>query len=149
MYILFYFVSSFVVCFSSQQRRIKLIGESVESILETKFCFFSFSKEIGTYFEDLSDELIYDIFEFLDYFHVYKAFFDLNLRFHNLLTNSNFPININISSVSDYFVLASFSFLFLFLFRTVHVLIFERMSSHSFSFLFFFLNVREIGLCFL
>jgi hypothetical protein len=52
------------------------------------------------------------------------------------------------SHVSDYFVLASFSILFLFLFCTVHVLIFERILSHSFSFLFFFLNVREIGWCF-
>jgi hypothetical protein len=42
------------------------------------------------------------------------------------------PRNTKNNIVSDYFVLASFSFLFLFLFRTVHVLIFKGMLSHSF-----------------
>ncbi|CAF3217762.1 unnamed protein product [Rotaria sp. Silwood2] len=58
------------------------------------------SRETITNVEDVSNELIYEIFEFLDYFHIYKAFFNLNVRFRNLLTNSSLPIKINISSIS-------------------------------------------------
>ncbi|CAF1064892.1 unnamed protein product [Rotaria sordida] len=43
---------------------------------------------------------MYEIFEFLDYFHVYEAFFNINIRFRNLLTISTLPIEINISSMS-------------------------------------------------
>jgi hypothetical protein len=37
------------------------------------------------------------VFEYLDIYHIYQAFFDLNLRFQNLFTRSNFPINIDLS----------------------------------------------------
>jgi len=40
---------------------------------------------------------MYEVFEFLDFDHIYKAFFDLNIRFQNLLTHSHLPININLS----------------------------------------------------
>jgi hypothetical protein len=51
-------------------------------------------------FEDLSNELIYEMFDFLDDYHIYKAFFDLNKRFENLLIHSILPIKINILSLS-------------------------------------------------
>ena len=44
--------------------------------------------------------MIYEIFEFLDHFHVYNAFFDLNTRYRQLLTHSNLPIQIDLSSLS-------------------------------------------------
>ena len=50
--------------------------------------------------EDLCNELIYEIFEYLDHFHVYEAFFHLNIRFRYLLTHSNSPIKIDLSSLS-------------------------------------------------
>ncbi|CAF1158639.1 unnamed protein product [Adineta steineri] len=53
-----------------------------------------------THFEDLSNEVIYEILEFLDYFHIYQSFYNLNSRFRKFLTCSNFPIKINISSIS-------------------------------------------------
>ncbi|CAF0993178.1 unnamed protein product [Adineta steineri] len=51
-------------------------------------------------FEDLSNELIYEIFELLDFHHVYKAFYSLNARFYNLIFNSTIPIEVNLSSIS-------------------------------------------------
>ncbi|CAF1288427.1 unnamed protein product [Adineta steineri] len=57
-------------------------------------------KEFVTCFEDLSDELIYEIFELLKFDHVYKAFYSLNTRFYNLIINSTLPIEINLSSIS-------------------------------------------------
>ncbi len=55
---------------------------------------------LETRFEDISNELIYEIFEFLDFHHAFESFYDLNIRFQNLFVYSNFPIKINISSTS-------------------------------------------------
>ena len=52
------------------------------------------------HFEDLPNEIIYEIFEFLDFFHVYQSFFDLNIRFRRLITSSKVPTKIIISSLS-------------------------------------------------
>ncbi|CAF1204789.1 unnamed protein product [Adineta steineri] len=61
---------------------------------------FSSLKEFNTCFEDLSNELIYEIFDLLDFHHVYQAFDSLNARFYNLVTNSTLPIEVNLSSIS-------------------------------------------------
>ncbi|CAF4947184.1 unnamed protein product, partial [Rotaria sp. Silwood1] len=58
------------------------------------------TKENITTLENLSNELIYEIFEFLNYHHAFQAFYDLNQRFQDLFLNSNLPIKINISSIS-------------------------------------------------
>ncbi|CAF1027754.1 unnamed protein product [Adineta steineri] len=47
-------------------------------------------------FEDLSNELIYEIFEYLDYYHSYQGFFYLNSRFRSHFTQSTLPLKINI-----------------------------------------------------
>ncbi|CAF4361989.1 unnamed protein product, partial [Adineta steineri] len=57
-------------------------------------------KEFVTCFENLSNELMYEIFELLDFHHVYKAFYSLNARFYNLIFNSTIPIEVNLSSIS-------------------------------------------------
>ncbi|CAF0833251.1 unnamed protein product [Adineta steineri] len=57
-------------------------------------------KEFNTCFEDLSNELIYEIFDLLDFHHVYQAFDSLNARFYNLITNTTLPIEVNLSSIS-------------------------------------------------
>ena len=51
-------------------------------------------------FEDLSNEIIYEIFDFFDYFHAYETFSYLNARFHNLFTRSRFPLKLNFSSIT-------------------------------------------------
>lgn len=50
--------------------------------------------------EDLANEIIYEIFDYLDIYHVYDGFFDLNKRFKKLLNNSNLPIQVNISAMT-------------------------------------------------
>ena len=46
------------------------------------------------------NELIHEIFRFLNHFHIYKAFFNLKTRFRYIVTNSNLPIDIDLSSIS-------------------------------------------------
>ncbi|CAF1427167.1 unnamed protein product [Adineta steineri] len=53
-----------------------------------------------THLEDISNELMYEIFEFLDGYDMYEAFSNLNTRFNNLLIYSTLPIKINMSSMS-------------------------------------------------
>ncbi|CAF4762685.1 unnamed protein product [Rotaria sp. Silwood1] len=53
-----------------------------------------------TYFEHLSNELIYEIFDYLDAYDIHKAFSKLNIRFHHLLSFSSFPLKINLSQQS-------------------------------------------------
>ena len=52
-----------------------------------------------TSFEDLSNELLYDIFDFLDTFEVFEIFSPLNDRFHHLLTCSSVPLHFDFSSM--------------------------------------------------
>ena len=79
---------------------IKLI--IVLKVREKRFKFiilYLFVKTTLTHFENLSNEIIYEIFDFLDMYHVCKAFFSLNIRFQNLL-NSTLPVKINTSFLS-------------------------------------------------
>jgi len=62
--------------------------------------FFLLRSSSLTHFEDLSNEVIYEIFDFFDICHIYQAFFHVNKRFEKLLIDSTFPIKINISSMS-------------------------------------------------
>ncbi|CAF0897214.1 unnamed protein product [Adineta steineri] len=66
---------------------------------EASFDINSSTKSIS-YFEDLSNEIIYEIFEYFDFHYIYENFSNLNQRFVNLIINSNYPIKINISSIS-------------------------------------------------
>ncbi len=53
-----------------------------------------------TCIENLSNELFYDIFDYLDGCDIFYAFSNLNIRFQNLLNNSSLLFKINISSQS-------------------------------------------------
>ncbi|CAF1152145.1 unnamed protein product [Adineta steineri] len=48
-----------------------------------------------TQFEDLSNELIYEIFDYIDYCLIYEIFVKLNLRLHSLFYESNLSLKIN------------------------------------------------------
>ncbi|CAF1134906.1 unnamed protein product [Rotaria sordida] len=51
-------------------------------------------------FENLSNEIIYEIFDYLGIYYAYHRFFNLNQRFNNFFINSNLHIQIDISSMS-------------------------------------------------
>lgn len=53
-----------------------------------------------TTLEDLSNEIIYEIFGYVDFQQLFEIFYDLNERFRNFLIRSNLPIDINISSMT-------------------------------------------------
>ena len=53
-----------------------------------------------TCFEDLSNELLYDLFEFLDTCEVLEIFPSLNDRFHRLITGSSIPLHFNFSGMT-------------------------------------------------
>ncbi|CAF1107179.1 unnamed protein product [Rotaria sp. Silwood1] len=50
------------------------------------------------HYEDLANEVFYEIFEYMDIYHIYEGFFNLNTPFKNSLMHSNVPIQINISN---------------------------------------------------
>ncbi|CAF3320695.1 unnamed protein product [Rotaria sp. Silwood2] len=52
------------------------------------------------HFENLSNDIIYEIFGFLDFRHAYDAFFNLKERFQNFLTNLTLSIHIDMSFMS-------------------------------------------------
>ncbi|CAF1341437.1 unnamed protein product [Adineta ricciae] len=54
-----------------------------------------------TSFEDLSNEIFYEIFEFLHSYEAFHSFYDVNQRFRNLFINSNHLITVDISSKSE------------------------------------------------
>ncbi|CAF1155224.1 unnamed protein product [Adineta steineri] len=59
-----------------------------------------FCHRLATHFEDLSNELLLDIFDFLDGYHVFEAFSNLNNRIQHLITSSYFSLKLNISFMS-------------------------------------------------
>ncbi|CAF0963996.1 unnamed protein product [Adineta steineri] len=54
-----------------------------------------------THFEDLSNELLLDIFDYLDGYHMLEAFSNLNNRFQHLINSSYFLLKLNISFMSQ------------------------------------------------
>ncbi|CAF5001166.1 unnamed protein product, partial [Rotaria sp. Silwood1] len=58
------------------------------------------SRNFFTCFEDLPNEIIYEIFEYLDFYDIDQAFSKLKFRYYSLLNNSTYHIKINVSSMS-------------------------------------------------
>ncbi|CAF4113659.1 unnamed protein product [Rotaria sp. Silwood1] len=46
-------------------------------------------------FEDFPNEIIFEIFEYLDIYYIYKAFYNINKKFQHLLFNSNISLKID------------------------------------------------------
>jgi hypothetical protein len=51
-----------------------------------------------SYIENLSNEIFYEIFDYLNGYDIYQAFSNLNIRFENLFLHSSFLMNTEISS---------------------------------------------------
>ncbi|CAF0781370.1 unnamed protein product [Adineta steineri] len=84
---------------NKRQRQNKTTTET-NSLVHKNVSLFNSSKESITTFEDLPNELIYEIFDYLIDYHAFQAFCYLNNRFQNLFLHSNFPIKINIGKIS-------------------------------------------------
>ncbi|CAF3027558.1 unnamed protein product, partial [Rotaria sp. Silwood2] len=54
----------------------------------------------STRLEDLSNELIYEIFNYFESWKIYEIFFQLNIRFQHLFTSPVFRLEINLPSIS-------------------------------------------------
>lgn len=57
-------------------------------------------RESGTRFEDLANEIICEIFDYLDAYHIYQSFIKLNARFQKLLLHGKTSIKASISTLS-------------------------------------------------
>ncbi|CAF4041480.1 unnamed protein product, partial [Rotaria sp. Silwood1] len=77
-----------MVQISNSNKKQKL-GNQITTINSNKYCL-----------EDLANEILYEIFEYLDGYDIYKGFYNLNNRFQNLAINSNILTKINISTIS-------------------------------------------------
>ncbi|CAF3570438.1 unnamed protein product [Rotaria sp. Silwood1] len=62
----------------------------------TKAAYFSKTKKLIHSFENLSNELFYEIFDYLDGYEIYQAFSNLNSRFKALLTCSSLRLKIDL-----------------------------------------------------
>jgi len=62
--------------------------------------YFTYRNEM-TRIEYLSNELFYEIFEYLHGIDIYRAFFNLNSRFQHLLTDSLIPLKIKLNSAVE------------------------------------------------
>jgi hypothetical protein len=58
------------------------------------------STDAITRFEDMSNEILHEIFDFLDFCQAYETFTPLNRRFETLFIHSTLPIKIKLTSVS-------------------------------------------------
>jgi len=56
---------------------------------------------LTTYFENLSNEIFYEVFDYLDGIDIYNAFSNLNDRFEQLLNSSSFRFKIQFYPPSD------------------------------------------------
>ncbi|CAF1074519.1 unnamed protein product, partial [Rotaria sordida] len=61
---------------------------------------FNSHRDSFTHLEDLSNELFYEIFDYLDINDIYEAFSKVNTRFENLLHDPTLPIRISLSFIS-------------------------------------------------
>ena len=97
-------VSHVIISFSFSVIRIEtkwsLSNDVFVYFLLYNMCLFSLIKDYLTTFEDLSNELIYEIFKYIRFNQTFQSFYDLNQRFQNLFLLSNISIKINIFSTS-------------------------------------------------
>jgi hypothetical protein len=90
--------------------------------------------------EDLSNELIYEIFDYLDACEIFNIFSNLNQRFRNLLIHSNLPLKIHQCTSSN----QSFEFLCLqMIIPNKHRILSLHLSNRSEFIKFFTLNTID------
>ena len=77
-----------------------LINIQFGRIFRIYFIFLVTNNQWISVFEDLSNELIYEIFDYLHFHHAFESFYDLNTRFQHFFLHGNLPMQINLPSIS-------------------------------------------------
>ena len=93
-----------IIDVNHEKKRRKTNGEYLIRLLFDIFrilvIFLGRTNQSITVFEDLSNELIYELFDYLHSHHAFESFYDLNQRFQNFFLHSHHALHVNLSSIS-------------------------------------------------
>jgi len=86
--------------------KIMMGKEKSKRLVELIFVLFVFvfdriCERFSTNFESLSNDILYEIFEYLDFYYLYSSFSNLNQRFYNLIYHPEIGIKMNTISIPN------------------------------------------------
>jgi hypothetical protein len=82
-----------IISRSTEKDKVKNKNKKFSNSIRTNF----FILRTISCIENLSNEIFYEIFDYLDGYDIYTAFYNLNIRLKNLVMNSSLSMKIEIS----------------------------------------------------